>query len=75
MLQFLKAMLVTALAASLLLPATAVAKQLSGKDVPRVVVYPNYPAQPRKGPYGFLPGYREPLPLTEWRDRATRYVG
>jgi hypothetical protein len=73
--QILKQAAVTVVAALLLLPVTAVAKPPSGKHVPRVVVYPNYPTQPRNGPYGFLPGYRAPLPLGEWRDRAPRYGG
>ena len=71
---FLKILMSVGVAASLLLPATATAKP-SGKQVPRVVVYPKHPTQPRKGPYGFLPGYRAPLPLGEWRDRAPRYGG
>ena len=69
-----KMLLSVGVAASLLLPAGAMAKP-SGKQVSRVVVYPNYPTQPRKGPYGFLPGYRAPLPLGEWRSRAPRYGG
>ena len=73
--QILKQVAVTVVAALLLLPVTAVAKPPSGKHVPRVVVYPTYPPQPRNGPYGFLPGYRAPLPLGEWRDRAPRYGG
>ena len=46
---FLKLLLSVGVAASLLLPTTAMAKP-NGKHVPRVVVYPNYPTQPRKGP-------------------------
>ena len=34
------------------------------------------PKAPSKyGPYGFLPGYRQPLPLAEWRDRSPRHGG
>ena len=71
---FFRMLLSVGVAAPLLLPATAMATP-SGKHVPRIVVYPDYPTQPRKGPYGFLPGYRAPLPLGEWRDRAPRYGG
>jgi hypothetical protein len=63
------------IAASLLAPATANARRGDGKGVPRIVVYPNYPARSHNGPYGFLPGYRHPLPLTEWRDRSPRHGG
>lgn len=62
-----------AVATALLHPAIAAAKP--DKRIPRVVVYPKHSTQPRNGPYGFLPGYRHPLPLTEWRDRAPRYGG
>jgi len=34
------------------------------------------PEAPSKyGPNGFLPGYRQPLPLAEWRDRSPRHGG
>ena len=72
--RFLKAVLATAIATSLLLPATVIAKQASGKRDLRVVVHPKYP-QKYRSRYGFLPGYRQPPALTEWRDRSARYGG
>lgn len=68
-----KLLMSVGVAVSLLLPATAIATP-SGKHASRVV-YPNHPTQPRKGRYGFLPGYRAPLPLGEWRDRSPRHGG
>jgi hypothetical protein len=73
--RFLKELLVAAVAALLLLPAPAVAKQVDGKRQLRIVVYSRYPAKQRSGPYGFLPGYRQPPPLTEWRDRSPLHGG
>jgi hypothetical protein len=75
MMQFIKDVLVTAIAASLLLPATAVAKQAGGKQNLRIVVHPKYPFKHRTNRYGFLPGYRQPPYLAEWRDRSVRYGG
>ena len=71
----LKPLLASAIAASMLIMTPAFAAPISDKRTHRAVVYPNYPTQPRKGPYGFLPGYRAPLPLTEWRDRSPRHGG
>jgi hypothetical protein len=68
-----KALLTTAIAASLLLPAIALAKQADAKRNPRIVIHPKYPK--RSGPHGFLPGYRQPPPLSEWRDRSPQYGG
>jgi hypothetical protein len=73
MMAFLKAALATALAASLLAPVAAAAtKPAHPKRDLKIVVRPKHP---KYGPYGFLPGYRQPLPLSEWRDRAPRYGG
>jgi len=70
--RFLKGLLVAAVAALLPVPATAIAKQVDGKRQLRIVVYP---VKQRSGPYGFLPGYRQPPPLTEWRDRSPLHGG
>jgi hypothetical protein len=61
-----------ALAATLLMPHAALAKSAEAKRDPKIVVRP----KPSKyGPYGFLPGYRQPPPLSEWRDRSPRHGG
>jgi len=70
-----KALIVIALAALLLAPAAALAKPADAKRHPRVIVYPKYPVAKSSGRYGFLPGYRQPPGLTEWRDRDPRYGG
>jgi hypothetical protein len=67
-----KIMLLSAIAALLLPPTTALARRDSGKGIPRIIVYPNYYSK-KYGKYGFLPGYRQPPNITEWRDRSTRY--
>jgi len=69
--QFLKALLVTAIATSLLVPVTAIAKQVGGKRHLSIVVHPQH----RWHGYGFLPGYRQPPYLAEWRDRSARSRG
>jgi len=72
MMPLLKATLAIAVTTSLLAPITAIAKPADTKRDLKVVVRP----KPSKyGPYGFLPGYRQPPPLSEWRDRALRYGG
>lgn len=66
--------LVTAIAASLLMPQTATAASTDTKRELKIVVRPK--SSPSKyGPYGFLPGYRQPPPLAEWRDRSPRHGG
>ena len=65
---FLKTTLATLLAAALLAPLTASAKPGDPRKM-RMVVHP------KKSPYGFLPGYRQPPALTEWRDRSGPYRG
>ena len=72
MLLFKKA-LAAAVAASLTMPAIAAAKPASGKRHLKIVVHPKPPST--YGRYGFLPGYRQPLPLSEWRDRSPRHGG
>ena len=75
MMRFLKAALAAAIATSLLLPATAIAKPAGAKRHLQIVVHPKYAAKPRFRGYGFLPGYRQPPYLAEWRDRSARYGG
>jgi hypothetical protein len=75
MMPFLKGLLVTAVATPLLLPATAIAKQSEGKRQLRIAVHPKYPLGHRWRGYGFLPGYRQPPDLADWRDRSARYRG
>jgi hypothetical protein len=72
MMRLLKELLAVAIAASLLLPATAIAKPAGAKRQPRITVHAKYP---RWHGHGFLPGYRQPLALTEWRDRSVRHGG
>jgi hypothetical protein len=74
MMQAVRPMLVTAVAASLLLPAMAIAKPAAGKRETRIVVRPSYPPGSR-GAHGFLPGYRQPPYIAEWRDRSPRHGG
>ena len=69
-----RGLLVSAIAASLLLPATAIAKPNATRH-PRIVVYAKHPPKPRWHGYGFLPGYRQPPYIAEWRDRSARYRG
>ena len=70
----LNAALLAALAASLLLPHSAAAKSSAdGKRDLKIVIRPKAPS--KYGPYGFLPGYRQPPPLAEWRDRSPRHGG
>ena len=71
----LRELLAAAVAALLLWSPAAIAKQADGKRQLRIVVYPKHPARQRSGPYGFLPGYRQPPPLTEWRDRSPLHGG
>ena len=71
----LRKLLFTAIATSLLLPATATARQADGKRDLRITVHPKYPSKQRWRGHGFLPGYRQPPALTEWRDRSMRYRG
>ena len=73
MIPLLKATLAAAFGASLLIPQAASAKSANGKHDLRIVIRPK--PQPKYGPYGFLPGYRQPPPLAEWRDRSPRYGG
>jgi hypothetical protein len=70
---FFKALIGTAVTASLFCPAIALAKQADAKRTSRVVIHFKHPK--RSSPYGFLPGYRQPPPLAEWRDRSPRYGG
>ena len=67
-----RGLLVNAIAASLLLPATAIAKPTDGKRQLRVTVHPKYSPKHRWRGYGFLPGYRQPPYIAEWRDRSAR---
>jgi hypothetical protein len=75
MMPFLKKLLVAAMATSLLLPATAIAKPTDGKRQLRVTVHPKYSPKHRWRGYGFLPGYRQPPDLADWRDRSARHGG
>jgi hypothetical protein len=74
MTQLLKTALLAAVAVSLLSPALAIAKPADVKRDLRIVVRPKSPA-PQRGPNGFLPGYRQPPALSEWRDRSPRHGG
>jgi hypothetical protein len=82
--QCLKTVLATAMAASLLLPTGAAAKQDGKKRELRIVVHPKYPPKSHYGSkhrygsksrYGFLPGYRQPPNLSDWRNRSVLYGG
>lgn len=68
MTSLLKSVLATAVAIALLAPLGAAAKP-ADPHKPRIVV------RPKKSPYGFLPGYRQPPYIAEWRDRSPQYGG
>lgn len=70
----LKALLVV-LATSWLWPATAVAEPAGVKRAPKATAQSKHPPKRRWTGYGFLPGYRQPPDLTDWRDRNPRYRG
>ena len=67
---FFKELLVAAIAASLLLPATAIAGPAEKRQL-KITVHPKYSKHRWRG-YGFLPGYRQPPYIAEWRDRSAR---
>ena len=78
MIPFLKWLAVVAIAASWLLPAPAAAEQAGVKRAPKIAVQTKKTKKPptrRWTGYGFLPGYRQPPNLTDWRDRSPRYRG
>jgi hypothetical protein len=70
-----KAALIAAVAMSLLLPNTidgaAAAKKPGART--KFTVHPKYTVhtKPRQRGYGFLPGYRPPPDLTDWRTPRT----
>jgi len=72
MMRCLKAVLAAVIASALALPAIAIAKPSTGKRDLRIVVRPKYQ---RWHGYGFLPGYRQPPYLADWRDRSRLYAG
>ena len=70
-----KSLPVAALAAFLLLPATAVAQQQDGKGAAasqKTAPSKKTAAKQRWRGYGFLPGYRQPPNLTDWRAQNRR---
>jgi hypothetical protein len=69
--RFFTGLLVFAFAMSLV-AAPAVAKPRDDKRT-RIIVFPNPPKQSSR--YGFLPGYRQPPYIAEWRDRSPRHGG
>jgi hypothetical protein len=75
---FFRSLLAAAVATSLMLPAAAAAKTSDKKHFkgPKITVHPKYRSKHRsrhhRHGYGFLPGYRQPPNLTDWRDRSTR---
>ena len=74
MIRILTGVLAAAIATALMLPA-ALAKPAGAKRHLQIVVHPKSAAKPRWRGYGFLPGYRQPPYLAEWRDRSARYGG
>jgi hypothetical protein len=71
MMRSLTTLLAAALAASLLAPVMAAAKPADKRET-RIIVFPKPKQNPRNG---FLPGYRQPPALAEWRDRSPQYGG
>jgi hypothetical protein len=70
MTSFLSKLLAAIIAGSMLLPAAAVAEQTRGK---KIAAKSKYAAKDRWRDYGFLPGYRQPPALTDWRAQNRRY--
>jgi hypothetical protein len=70
MTSFLSELLAAAFAGSMLLPVTAVAEQTRGQ---KVTAKSKSTAKTRWRGYGFLPGYRQPPALTDWRAQNRRY--
>jgi hypothetical protein len=79
MMKLLKSALAALIAASLVSPAIAAAKyrpeaKARGRNELRIVVRPKGQKY-REGRYGFLPGYRQPPYIAEWRDRSPQFGG
>ena len=80
-----KSLAVVAIATSWLLPALAVAEQSGAERAPKAATQKaataKVTARTKKPPsrrwtgYGFLPGYRQPPALSEWRDRSVKHRG
>jgi len=68
-------LLAAAFATLLLWPVTTVAQQADGKATATSKKSPGKkkPAKYRWRGYGFLPGYRQPPDLTDWRLRSSRH--
>jgi hypothetical protein len=71
-----KTLLLTILATFILLPAAAMAQQGGGKATAKVTASAKptakKPVKRRWRGYGFLPGYRQPPALTDWRAQNRR---
>src|SRR4051812_45677797 len=67
----LRAVLVASLCASLLTPPASAVQT----DAKSAVKTKPHPKKYRYRGVGFLPGYHQPPPLSEWRDRSVRYGG
>ncbi len=76
MMPFLKSLTLVAIAASWLLPAPSAAEQAGVTRAPKGVTQ-KAAAQSKKPRRwtgcGFLPGYRQPPALSEWRDRSVKH--
>ena len=70
---FFKELLVAAIAASLLLPATAIARPAEKRQL-KITVHPKYSKHRWRG-YGFLPGYTDPGRTASPATRSARYGG
>jgi hypothetical protein len=73
MMPLLKQLIVVAAATSWLLPATVIAGQAGVKRHPKAAAQSKKAPKRRWTGYGFLPGYRQPPNLTDWRARSARY--
>jgi hypothetical protein len=67
-----KTLLIAAIATSMVLPATAMARQTDGKRTATSSKAAAKKSSAKRG-YGFLPGYRQPPALTDWRAQNARY--
>ena len=71
-----RTLLIAAVATSMLLPVTAIAQQTDGKRTAtsaKAATSSKSPAKQRWRGHGFLPGYRQPPALTDWRAQNRRY--
>ena len=70
-----KTLLAAAVATAMLLPVAAIAQQTDGKKAATTskAKASSKSSKTRWRGYGFLPGYRQPAALTDWKAQNARY--